>query len=61
MPIGAVGELFAIRSELFEPVAKDTILDDFIISFNILDKGYKLKYVPDAIASETASLNVSEE
>lgn len=61
MPIGAVGELFAIRSELFVPVAKDTILDDFIISFNILDKGYKLKYVPDAIASETASLNVSEE
>lgn len=61
MPIGAVGELFAIRTELFEPVAKDTILDDFIISFNILDKGYKLKYVPDAIASENASLNVSEE
>ncbi len=61
MPIGAVGELFAIRTELFEPVAKDTVLDDFIISFNILDKGFRIKYVPDAIASETASLNVAEE
>lgn len=59
--VGAVGELFAIRTELFEPVPADTVLDDFIISFNIVSKGYFLKYAPNAIASETASFNVAEE
>ncbi len=29
--VGAVGELFAIRRELFEPVSEDTLLDDFTI------------------------------
>lgn len=61
MPIGAVGELFAIRTSLFEPVEEDTVLDDFMISFSILDKGYSLKYIPEAVASETGSLNVFEE
>jgi cellulose synthase/poly-beta-1,6-N-acetylglucosamine synthase-like glycosyltransferase len=59
--VGAVGELFAIRTELFEPVPSDTVLDDFMISFNIVSKGYFLKYAPNAIASETASFNVAEE
>lgn len=59
--VGAVGELFAIRTELFEPVPADTVLDDFMISFNIVSKGYFLKYAPNAIASETASFNVAEE
>jgi cellulose synthase/poly-beta-1,6-N-acetylglucosamine synthase-like glycosyltransferase len=59
--VGAVGELFAIRSELFEDVEPDTILDDFIISLRIAQKGYKIAYTPNAYAEETASLNVNEE
>ena len=59
--VGAVGELFAIRTHLFEPVPDDTVLDDFMISFNIVSKGYFLEYAPNAIASETASFNVAEE
>lgn len=59
--VGAVGELFAIRSELFEDVEPDTILDDFVISLRIAQKGYKIAYTPDAYAEETASLNVNEE
>lgn len=59
--VGAVGELFAIRSELFEEVETDTILDDFIISLRIALRGYKISYTPDAYAEETASLNVKEE
>jgi len=59
--VGAAGELFAIRTELFEQVEKDTLLDDFIISLRIAMKGYKIKYTPDAWAAETASENVSEE
>lgn len=59
--VGGVGELFAIRKELFETVEDDTILDDFLITLKIAMKGYKIKYVPEAIASETPSDNVKEE
>lgn len=59
--VGAVGELFAIRTELFEDVETDTLLDDFIISLRIAQKGYKIAYSPNAYAEETASLNVGEE
>ncbi len=59
--VGAAGELFAVRTELFEDVETDTILDDFIISLRIAQKGYKIAYSPDAYAQEKASLNVGEE
>lgn len=59
--VGAVGELFSIRTSLFEEVEPDTILDDFIISLRIARKGYKIEYAPDAFAEEAASLNVKEE
>lgn len=59
--VGAAGELFAIRTELFEEVENDTILDDFIISLRIAQKGYKISYTPKAYAIETASVNVHEE
>lgn len=59
--VGAVGELFAIRRELFEEVEIDTVLDDFIVSLRIAQKGYKIAYTPNAYAEETASLNVQEE
>jgi len=59
--VGGVGELFAVRKELFEEIEKDTILDDLLITLKIAMKGYKIKYVPEAIASETPSDNVKEE
>jgi cellulose synthase/poly-beta-1,6-N-acetylglucosamine synthase-like glycosyltransferase len=59
--VGGVGELFAIRTGLYEPVETDTILDDFTISLRIAAKGHKIDYTSEAWAEETASLNVSEE
>lgn len=59
--VGAAGELFAIRTKLYRPVEKDTILDDFIISLRIAQQGYTIQYDPEAYAIETASLNVKEE
>lgn len=59
--VGGVGELFAIRTELFEPVEKDTVLDDFIITMRIASRGYRIAYTPQAYAEESASLNVKEE
>ena len=59
--VGAVGELFAIRRELYEEVPEDTLLDDFTISLRIAVKGYYIKYAPQAWGIETASISVSEE
>jgi poly-beta-1,6-N-acetyl-D-glucosamine synthase len=59
--VGAAGELFSIRTKLYEPVPADTILDDFMISMLIAKKGCRIVYEPDAYATETGSENVQEE
>ena len=59
--VGAAGELFAIRRELFEYVEEDTLLDDFIISMRIAAKGYKIRYCKNAYAIENGSFNMAEE
>lgn len=59
--IGATGELFAVRKELFQRVEPDTILDDFMISMRIARQGYKIAYEPEAIATETGSSGMNEE
>ncbi len=59
--VGAAGELFAVRTELYEPVEPDTLLDDFIISLRIAGRGYRVEYAPDAYALERPSHSVGEE
>ncbi len=59
--VGAAGELFAIRTELYRHVEQDTLLDDFIISLRVAQEGYTIQYDPEAYAIETASSNVKEE
>lgn len=59
--VGAAGELFAIRTELYRHVEHDTLLDDFVISLRVAQDGYTIQYDPEAYAIETASANVKEE
>ena len=59
--VGAAGELFSVRTKLYIPVEPDTILDDFMISMLIAEKGYRIVYEPMAYATETGSENISEE
>jgi cellulose synthase/poly-beta-1,6-N-acetylglucosamine synthase-like glycosyltransferase len=59
--VGAAGELFSIRTELYEPVESDTIIDDHMIAMRIAEKGYIIAYEPMAYAMETASANSKEE
>jgi len=59
--VGAAGELFSIRTSLYEPVETDTIIDDHMIAMRIAEKGYIIAYEPGAYASETGSANTSEE
>ncbi|WP_317166802.1 glycosyltransferase family 2 protein [Chitinophaga eiseniae] len=59
--MGAAGELIALRTALYEHPEEDTILDDFMISFRINMKGYKVMYEPAAYAMETSSASLGEE
>jgi cellulose synthase/poly-beta-1,6-N-acetylglucosamine synthase-like glycosyltransferase len=59
--VGAAGELFSVRTELYEPVGEDILLDDFIISLKVCMKGYRVQYEPDAYAMETPSSSLKEE
>ncbi len=59
--VGAAGELFAIRTELWQEVEKDTLLDDFMISLRVAMQGRTIQYNPEAYAIENASANVKEE
>lgn len=59
--VGAAGELYAIRTELFEELEADTLLDDFVLSLRICQKNYVTVYEPNAYALETASAAISEE
>jgi cellulose synthase/poly-beta-1,6-N-acetylglucosamine synthase-like glycosyltransferase len=59
--VGAAGELFAIRTSLWQEVEPDTLLDDFVISLRVAMAGYTIKYDPEAYAIETASANTKEE
>ncbi|MCX7863345.1 MAG: glycosyltransferase family 2 protein [Bacteroidales bacterium] len=59
--IGAVGELFAVKKSLATPIPEDTIIDDFVLSMQIANKGYIIAYEPQAIACEEPSDNEKEE
>ena len=58
---GAAGELFAIRTELYEAMKADTLLDDFILSLRIVMRGYTIAYRSDAYATESGSADIHEE
>ena len=59
--VGAAGELFAIRTELYENIPANTLIEDFYLTLRIAQKGFRVIYEPGAVAVETASANVKEE
>lgn len=59
--VGAAGELFSIRTSLYEPPPADMIIEDFYLSLRVAARGYRFAYEPNAYATETASASVEEE
>ena len=59
--VGAAGELFSVRTALFESTREDIIIEDFYISLRIAMSGFRFIYEPHAVATETASVSVGEE
>lgn len=59
--VGAAGELFSFRRNLFEELPADTIIEDFVLSMRIAQRGYKVRYEPGAYALEAPSFSLADE
>ncbi|HEX2532131.1 MAG TPA: glycosyltransferase family 2 protein [Chitinophagaceae bacterium] len=59
--VGAAGELFSVRTDLYEHPGDNILLDDFVISLRVAQKGYRVAYDAEAYAMETASASMKEE
>ena len=59
--MGAAGELCVIRRQLMTDIPDDTLLDDFVISMEIVRMGYKITYTSKAFAMEYGSADLHEE
>ena len=59
--VGAAGELIAFRTNRFERIPQNTILEDFFMTMRFAEKGYKVAYEPKAFAEETPSASIKEE
>ena len=59
--VGAAGELFAVRTDLYEAPDRDTLIEDFVTSLKIAQKGYRVAYEPNAQAREYASSSIDDE
>ena len=50
--VGAAGELFSVRTDLYEKIDHSIIIEDFYLSMRIVQKGYRTVYEPKAYAME---------
>lgn len=46
--IGCNGGIFALRRELYEPLPSSIIIEDFVMTMKILEKGWRVEFEPDA-------------
>ncbi len=53
--IGVDGGMYVVRRELFRPLPADTILDDFVISMEVVRRGARVVYEPAAVATENGT------
>lgn len=58
---GATGAIYAIRHKLFEPIRDDTLLDDVLIPMQIVRRGFRVLFDPNAVAYDRMSATPMEE
>lgn len=59
--MGPFGGCFAIRRDLYSPVPKTFLVDDFYICMKVIEKGYKAVNNLNAVVYEDVSNNLSDE
>lgn len=57
----AVGEMFSIRKELFVAPARNIVNDDRYMAFDLIRRGYRVYYTPQARSYETVSKSAGDE
>ena len=58
--VGLDGAMFALRKELYESLP-NLFIEDFVIGMNVIKKGYRVIYEPQAKAFEASSENLIDE
>ncbi len=59
--IGAIGELFAIRREWYQPMDDDLLIEDFVLAMRLVARGWRVVYEPRAVTWEDASPSLRAE
>jgi len=59
--MGVDGALYAVRRDLFNLPDDQVILDDFVVSMNIVNRNYRVLFDPEALATENATPSISQE
>ncbi len=59
--LGANGAIYAIRRSLWQPLASDTICDDFCVAMNVAAARHRLVYEPAAWAEEETPQAIGDE
>ena len=59
--VGAAGELFSVRTDLYEQSKENIIIEDFVLSLKICMKGFIIRYEPGSFAMEDSSLSMKDE
>ncbi|GAD89333.1 hypothetical protein VHA01S_019_00100 [Vibrio halioticoli NBRC 102217] len=59
--IGSHGAFYIFRSHLFQPLASNSINDDFILPMQIVEKGYLADYDVDVIATEMQPTSLKDD
>ena len=59
--MGVDGGMYVMWRELFRPLPADTILDDFVISMNVIRQGKRVVYEPAAVANENGTPRAVQE
>lgn len=56
--MGAAGELVAVRASLMSYQETDNIIEDFMLSMRVVERGYRVLFEPEAVAAEEVTVDV---
>lgn len=59
--IGVDGGMYALRKKLYKSSSNNIILDDFVISMEVINQGFRVIYEPEAVATEKSPPSPKEE
>ncbi|MCG7391579.1 glycosyltransferase family 2 protein [Microvirga sp. ACRRW] len=59
--VAAVGEIVAIRKDIFRPFPAGIVNDDAYLALTVLSQGFDVRFAPAAIAEELSSINEKDE